>query len=326
MVTKYGVCETEMTTPDGFALGLRWLHERDGRADEAAVWTQIDLACAPWTQALRTLHSYPDVVWLLQTLYPEVVPHLIHGSQISPVHHIAHVVNFMATITLGEQLSPTDVKRGVLGALFHDIGIGASTRPKISERMIGEATDPEQRADLRREGIASRCEHMEKGAAITADILRPYRRQHYSLLTTDDVVAIVDIVATHDNGKIPLMDHACERHWYLRPGPEDWLKQCHWEADALWMLCPDGLLVDMQRRHAVDTPAERQAQFLFNEQLHRDIVMCYAATFDADGTFAHYGFRQGLLYRSGTGYQLAQQMRHLQGLPNSSLPCKDDRG
>jgi hypothetical protein len=272
------------------------------------------LACAPWTEALRTLHTYPDVVWLLQTLYPEVVPHLIHGSRISPVHHIAHVVNFMATIALGEQLPAADVKRCIVGALFHDIGIGAATRPKISERMLAEATDPEQREYLRREGIASRCEHMEKGVVIAESILRPYRRRHFSLLTADDIAVILDLVGTHDNGKIPLMDRECARHWYLRPGPEDWLKQCHWEADALWMLCPDGLLVDIQRRNAVDTPAERQAQFLFNEQLHRAIVACYATACAADGTFAQYGFRDGLLYRTATGFALAQQFRMRQGL------------
>lgn len=291
--------------------GFRYLADRQRLLHEQAIRTQIDLATVPWLEARQTLHAYPDVVALLDALYPEVVPYLIKGHEVSPVHHIAYVVSFMAKIAVGENLAPTDVKRVVLAALLHDIGIGDSLRPKISERQIGMERDPVRQQHLRREGIASRCEHMEHGVRIGRELLQALASP---LLSAEDHAVILEIVGTHDNSKIPLMEQTVDPVWLLRPGADDWLKQCHWEADALWMLCPAGLLVDLQRGQRPATAENVQEQFAFNLNLHRAIVTKYEQAFTADGTFAQYGFRAGTLYRTATGFHLAQQFARQHGI------------
>ena len=78
-------------------------------------------------------------------------------------------------------------------------------------------------------------------------LLQSHQRQHPAALSDEDIDVILDIVGSHDHSKIPLMEDRVDRKWLLGSGPDDWLKQCHWEADALWMLTPAGILVDLER-------------------------------------------------------------------------------
>jgi hypothetical protein len=89
---------------------------------------------------------------------------------------------------------------------------------------------------------------------------------------------------------------------------EDWLMQLHWEADALWMLSSDGLLVDLQRQKEEDTPQNRLAKLHFNLGLHREVVGKVYANVYSRTEFEKFGFHDGLLYRSATGYGIAERL------------------
>ena len=302
---------------DPVELGLQWLQDRrrllgqvEGITprDRHRMAEQIELAREPLSQAKQTLAADPVLVGALDDLWPRVLPYLIKGNEVSPVHHIAYVVSFMARICLAE-VTPREMKRGVLAALLHDIGIGDCALPKISEASIKRAA-PDEALRLRRDGIASRLEHMKLGAVISQGLLLEYQKQHPDALSDDDIAVILDIVGSHDFSKIPLMEDHVDRKWLLTAGRNDWLKQCHWEADALWMLTPAGILVDLEREREENTLANRQAKFQFNLGLHRQIISLYAEAYSAD-EMRRFGFHDGLLYRSTTGRELARDFEQL---------------
>jgi hypothetical protein len=272
------------------------------KRSSAKINEQIELARGPWSEARAILAPFPDVVAILDDLYLPVLPYLIKGFENSAIHHTASTVSFMAQIAVAELRGP-EVKRGVVGALLHDIGSGDSILPKMTEVMIRSAPESD-RPQLRREGIRYRREHMERGVAISRTLLEPYRQKHPQAFSDEDVAVILDIVGTHDACKIPLMEAEVDRRWLLRPGPEDWLRQCHWEADALWMLCPAGVLIDLEREHIDNTPENRKARFLSNLGLHAWIVDIYRSAY-SEKEMQQFAFRGGLLYRTATGYRLA---------------------
>ena len=147
----------------------------------AKISEQIALARAPWSDALTILSPYPEIVTILQDLYPQVLPYLIKGYENSAVHHIAYAVSFMARIALAE-LPQHEVKPGVIAALLHDIGSGDSFLPKVTEEMIEKAPESEQDG-LRVKGIRYRREHMDEGVRISRRLLetqpgRGLRRQN----------------------------------------------------------------------------------------------------------------------------------------------------
>lgn len=287
-------------------LGLRMIEDRRQLLIRAKVSEQIRLAQDPWREALHTLTNYPDVVTILDGLYPHVLPYLIKGYDVSLVHHIAYAVKFIALITTSEDLDYNDVKRGVVAAFLHDIGIGDSILGKITEKMIENAPS-ESRERLRKKGIAARREHMENGVSISRRLLQDYGIRHPQAISDEDINIILDIVGTHDNSKIPMMEEKVDRKWLLRPDKADWLKQCHWEADALWMLTPAGILVDLQREGYEDTPKNRKERFTFNFDLHKKIVTLYDKAYpDEIDTFA---FKGGTLYRTQAGYAEAMKLK-----------------
>ncbi|HEY4261517.1 MAG TPA: hypothetical protein VGM98_15215 [Schlesneria sp.] len=299
---------------DPVELGLQMLQDRRrilGQPsgvtphDRIRIATQLELAAEPWAQARLLLQVHPDIVAGLDALWPRILPYLIKGNEVSPVHHIPYVVCFMAQIGLAE-VSPTDLKRGVLAAVLHDIGIGDCSLPKISEASIKRA-EPAEKIRLRRDGIASRLEHMKLGAEISRGLLRAYQQQVPADLTDEDIRVILDIVGTHDYSKIPLMEDHVDRKWLLSSRTADWLKQCHWEADALWMLTPAGILVDLEREREENTAANRHEKLKFNLGLHRQIIDLYAEAY-SPVEMQQFGFHDGLLYRSETGYHLAKQL------------------
>ena len=276
--------------------------------DRARIAVQIEQARAPWSLARQALARQPVLLAALDKLWPQVIPHLIKGNEVSPVHHIPYVVSFMVRICLVE-VSPLEMKRGVIAALLHDIGIGDCALPKISEASLKRAS-PAEKQRLRQDGIASRLEHMKLGVVISRGLLQTYQQKHPDALTDEDIDVILDIVGSHDFSKIPLMETHVDRKWLLSPGRRDWLRQCHWEADALWMLTPAGILVDLEREHEENTPANRRAKFQFNLGLHRQIITLYAEAYSPE-EMTQFGFHDGLLYRTKTGYELARHYEQL---------------
>jgi hypothetical protein len=103
-------------------------------------------------------------------------------------------------------------------------------------------------------GIESRLEHIRLGGGISRGLLSKHKSEHPGSLSEEDIRVILDIVASHDYSKIPLMEDHVDRKWLLSWESKDWLKQYHWEADALRMLTPDGILIDLEREREEDTP------------------------------------------------------------------------
>lgn len=304
----------EKNVTDCLELGFEMLQDRRrllGQAhaiterDRQRISMQLELATEPWSAARQSLIEYPELIQALDDLWPQVIPYLIKGNEVSPIHHIPYVVQFMARIGLAE-LTPLELKRGVLAALMHDIGIGDCALPKISEASIQRA-EPADKERLRRDGIASRLEHMKLGVEIARQLLGDYRRQHPGFLSEEGLEVILEIIGSHDFSKIPLMEDHVDRKWLLRSDRQDWLKQCHWEADALWMLTPAGIQVDLERERENNTAENRRAKFVFNLGLHRQIIKLYAEAY-SQAEMQKFGFREGLLYRSSTGYLLAKQL------------------
>ena len=306
-----------LTQDEAVEVGIQLLQQRrrqlglvvrDHADDRLRITEQLQLATQPWLQSLQFLTDHPELAAILDELWMQSLPIAIKGSDVSPVHHVAFVVWFMTRIGLAE-LNRQDLKRGVLAALLHDIGIGDCNLPKISEEMLQKA-GPLDRERLRRDGIKSRLEHMQKGAVIARHLLCNYQTFHSDSLSNEDIDVIVDIVETHDNSKILFLEGVANRKWLLRPPPSDWLKQCHWEADALWMLSPAGILVDLDRQKETDTFDNRRAKFQFNQKLHAEVVTFYREVYSPE-EFQRFGFRDGLLYRTQTGYDLCQEFMKL---------------
>ncbi len=273
--------------------------------DRQRISTQMELAAEPWAAVHQLLIDDPELVQALDDLWPHMIPYLIKGNEVSPIQHIPYVVQFMAQIGLVE-LTPLELKRGVLAALMHDIGIGDCALPKISEASILRAA-PDEKEKLRRDGIASRLEHMKLGVEIARKLLGDYRRYHPGFLTDEDLEVILDVIGSHDFSKIPLMEEFVDPKWLLRSDRRDWLKQCHWEADALWMLTAAGIQVDLEREKEQNTAENRRAKFVFNLGLHREIISLYAKAYSSS-EMQDFGFREGLLYRSATGYSIAKRL------------------
>ncbi|HTL48979.1 MAG TPA: HAD family hydrolase, partial [Verrucomicrobiae bacterium] len=295
---------------------------------ERDVEFQIEKARGPLDQALGKLRAagFGDEAALVEDLYQKVLPYLIKSQDISPIYHITHVLNFMAEILVDEfakgSVTRTDVKNGMTAALFHDSGIGYQTLRKIRESDIDdvqkaidampETNEPEREAKrlkrlekeaLRKKAILSRQQHMMAAGEIAALVLKDDAR-----FSAADEAAVRDIVETHDNSKIPLLEDTIDSKWLLSPGKKDWLKQLHWEADALEMLTEDNNEVDRERtRKYGGTPMEPRVQYEYNRVLHRKYIEdVYEKASGID--LAAYGFKDGLLYRSEKGYEIYKRL------------------
>ena len=74
------------------------------------------------------------------------------------------------------------------------------------------------------------------------------------------------------------------------------------------MLSPAGILVDLQRQREDDTPQNRKSKFNFNLGLHCEIVESYRQAYSSMD-MDQFGFRDGLLYRTETGYNMAMAFK-----------------
>ena len=86
---------------------------------------------------------------------------------------------------------------------------------------------------------------------------------------------------------------------------EDKLLQLLHEADALWMICEDGIEADWAR-FAPGTEPTRPKIVYNNVRLHHAEAEVYRHLLSED-QYQHYGFREGTLYRSLTGYGIFRE-------------------
>lgn len=285
---------------------------------EAVVMQQCGFAAENLSETAATLAAvHPRVAGLVLDLYPFVLPHIIQGYDESPVHHISEVVRHAGLIAVGESLNEADTALLVVAALIHDAGIGPAVYPKIGESRVAAASGDVQ-AKLRKLGIASRLEHMVLGAEMVDPIFEACiaAGTQYRDILESIRVEVRRLVAEHDYCKIPLLEPDAAKHtaWLLRK--DDRIGHFLWQADAGWMLTPRGIRIDIARANKLSTievetdprnsVEARINRFAFNIRLHRDVVSLYRGALSQSEFDAYVFPPEGFLYRSATGYRLAQ--------------------
>lgn len=276
----------------------------------------------PWNMALTQLqeNGQASVANDLKRLLPKIMPRLVQGYLPSPIQHTGHVVNFAVRIGLAElkngSIDPTGLKVLLVSALFHDSGL-AEAASKVVESDIELVKDPVQKTRLIEEAIRGREDHMVISERYAYAIL-----QNDKSITRFDLEKILDIIRHHDDMKIPALirrlpgisdaERIAKSKIFLLKSDKstngsDWLKQLHWEADTLWMDCPEGIDVDRRRTASKGgKPKGVLSQFFFNVSLHRDAVKTFRDVFDRT-SFNDYFFHQGLLYRSDKSFEIFEE-------------------
>lgn len=144
-------------------------------ADDVARCHRLAAALEPLCSAGRA-----DTAALIEKRYPPLVPYFIAAGEKNPAHHTACVMEFMAAILLGEGLGDGPaVTVGMLAALFHDVALGLSELPKITEQhlrdkiadLVGGRCMLPQFEKYLATAVEARREHMKKGGAIAREML-----------------------------------------------------------------------------------------------------------------------------------------------------------
>ncbi|MBC8868714.1 MAG: hypothetical protein H8E44_04825 [Planctomycetes bacterium] len=299
---------------------------------------QIKKAKKPLAEALERLRKagYGEIAQTMEQVFPMEFTYLLEGNEKNPVHHTAHVANFMTEILLGEEATPDQIKQGVFAALLHDVGLARTDEGKIRkadlQQEIDMAEDWDGVSKAIAEAIRSRKSHMKAGADIARLLLHGYNdwtgKPFFD--PQKDIATICRIVEIHDDPSIFEYErmglewievHPTAGGLTVKPDPGKWLfdkdaflVQCHREADRVWMVSPDGIEVDLARDLAkARKKAEKEGLPLDNvcadpaERIngnirrHREEMQLYQQAFQSD-LVAAYGFKNRLLCRTDTGY------------------------
>ncbi len=230
---------------------------------------------------------------LKDRVYEAAFPYYERAKAISPVKHIDIVVGFAEEIAAGEDLDPVSRRILVIAAVLHDIGLALSndTR-KIVESEIAKASGKE-RSSLINKAVKQRKDHMVKGAALSRIILD--NKGGIDLMETD-ITDICSLIENHDNVKIAKVRK--DKKWLNKK--DAWLLQLLNEADALWMLTPEGIETDIERGSGFT----HEQQMGWNINNHKKVYDLYAFYKKA----ASYGFIDKTMYRSKTGYGIFKRL------------------
>jgi hypothetical protein len=166
-----------------------------------------------------------------------------------PKSHAEHVVE--KAIELAPHAK--DPVALIIAALFHDIGNKSCLLRKVVESEIDAEKDPVKQVDLQQEEYAYRIEHMYWGAIKTMSILEEIG------IPAELRLKIVKMVITHDAWKVT---------GYI-PSGDEWLLR---EADASWMLSPDGIARDIARSKENGLePMSESEQYEYNSNLLKGV-------------------------------------------------------
>jgi len=285
----------------------------------------------PLASTLQTLAlaDHGKLEKLIEELYPPLVPYFILCGTQNPLHHTAYVLDFMSTILMKEERDKRDIKIGLLAALFHDSGQGLALGEKITElhledrirEIVANDGEPAEVLEYRDKAIESRKDHMKQGAELAQRMLRG-APDHQDLMEN-----VIEIVAKHDNPKIPLVHRkirgelggACgwlSRHQgavlndLMDPSsgseylftPQIDLLQMHHEADLLWMVSQDGIEADLVRFPPTEERKTAPEMLENNVKLHKAEYLLYEELLPNE--VSSYGFIDKTAYRTDTGHKL----------------------
>lgn len=305
---------------------------------------QISRAKKPLEGAGERLRNagHAEVAQAVEEIFLMELMYLVEGNQKNPVHHTAHVANFMTEILLGERATPDQLKEGVFAALLHDVGLARTDEGKIRkadlQREIDMANDWAGVSKAVEEAVRSRKSHMKAGSEIARLLLNGYNdwigKPFFD--PEEHIVAVCRIIEIHDDpsifeyermGQQWIKDHPTdvELSKKLDPGrwlfdKDDFLAQCHREADRLWMVSRDGIEIDLARdlakargkaekegRPVEDVSTDPAERINGNIQRHQDEMQLYHQAFGTE-VLAAYGFNNGLLYRTNTGHAIFRRL------------------
>ena len=258
------------------------------------------------------------------------------ARDITPLHKAAYVTDFMSEIMLGEGVKDyTLLKRGIAAAVFQDIGIVRGMKWKLRKADLDakikkeaaeiDASAPNRDKKLRdiittnvRKAIDSRRAHMVSGKEIARQTMELYNEWRPDFFSEEDMEEISRLIETHDNPSLQAFELLRQEYlqqygvpfrqktksWLFKP--DDKLAMYLREADRLWMLTEDGVDVDFKqdlKRGIVKSPKETAAR---NVRRHREEMELYGKIL---GTGAEqYGFKNGLLFRTKTGYTIFERL------------------
>jgi len=305
-----------------------------------------DRAQAVLEEAFEALGAkgYGDLADLVKALYDAALPYFIEGRKTSPVHHIAYVVKFMTQIMLvmlGETVAdPVKLKRGIVAALLHDVGLAEAGDGKIRksdieailekewERIKKQESDSDkQKNEMKKvidqeikKAIDSRQEHMIAGSRIANELLLdPKFEKFFSKEKGEnDIEAIRHLIEIHDNASIQEYEMLREE-WYKKIGLVGEFERKLWlydvndelmkylrEADRLWMVTEDGIEVDLDRDSKDPTKVDIIKRIKGNIERHKEEVGLHVKVLKEDEV-KQYGFYDGYLYRTATGYRIFRE-------------------
>lgn len=283
---------------------------------------QIDTARGFFREAGDTLRGagYGREAGMMTRILTMSLPLFVEASEKTPVHHTACVVKMMARILLGEDASPAEIRRGVVAALLHDVGLARVAAEKMRKADILAAA-PDRREAVIERAIAARRAHMVHGAWMAETVLTAFNGWFGEGLSPEDVAEVCRLVALHDNPSVQeyeeMRGHRAGATWLL--SLDDRLAMFLREADRLWMLTEEGIAADLELdlqkeqkalaaagRDPQDARPDREARIAANIARHREEAALYERALG--GGAAAYGFINGTLYRTRTGYALFESL------------------
>lgn len=290
---------------------------------------EITRAGAPFSEAIDRLRAngHVDIALILEHLFNMSLLHFIEGREKNPVHHMAYVVNFMSEIMLAKDASEKELKRGVVAALLHDIGLARVEEGKIRKSDI-ESAPLEKRPAVIDEAIRSRQAHMLQGAKTAKELLNAYNAWFGETFSDADIQEITRLIEIHDNPSIVeyellrgLSEGQIKFHgkkWLFEK--DDKLMMYLREADRLWMLSKDGIEVDLERdsekaqkrlheKGGDPTPAnvDPKARVISNIKRHREEAELYSKLLGEE-IAEDYEFKDGFLYRTNISREICRQL------------------
>ncbi len=250
---------------------------------------------------------------MLIALHDWTLPLLERGRHMNPVHHTAVVAELMAQILLEEaaagRADSEKVKIGMAAAVLHDAG-NAFEPPgeaKITVEMV--RTGKSETADA----LAQRRRHMDNGGLLAEAALRAPKTARWfasrdirpvrALVENHDAPTLAEL-ATDDKAKGEYLFHSPPGPPFVAP-----LSAILREADRLWMLTIDGVLVDLTRKVQRGRTWDPLEQLEHNTKRHQEERGLYENCFPAP-TLDNWGFGDATaFYRTAGGKRLFAELQ-----------------
>jgi hypothetical protein len=219
---------------------------------------------------------------LLDDAWKYVLPYLIYGRHVSPIHHTTHVVSHLVKIYLEESTTKFGfpVELAIVAGVFHDSGNYAEANEKTTIEDVRSNRSNQHQA------VQQRRAHAVLGAELAEGFMRSADND---LFDESSICTVVSAILHHDDptvaqllvdkGTCPVM----VKH-LLFPGSFRRMNVILREADRLWMLTVDGIIEDGLRKMKRDNLYIWNGldQLTHNVKRHMEETELYEKAFTVD--------------------------------------------